>query len=77
MTQAEYIQTLRAALNDCLSAIPFCEHEYTHRGGAIWTICDNCGTKWADDEGGPPQEVTMPKVMQKALAVLSAPIPDA
>ncbi|ATS92356.1 hypothetical protein DLP05_127 [Stenotrophomonas phage vB_SmaS_DLP_5] len=29
-----------------------CTHEETHRGGAIWTICDSCGRKWADDEGG-------------------------
>ena len=29
-----------------------CQHEDTHRGGAIWTICDGCGKKWADDEGG-------------------------
>lgn len=29
-----------------------CEHEQTHRGGAIWTICDDCGQKWADDRGG-------------------------
>jgi hypothetical protein len=29
-----------------------CRHESTHRGGVIWTICDDCGAKWADDEGG-------------------------
>lgn len=29
-----------------------CRHENTHRGGAIWTICDDCGVKWADDRGG-------------------------
>ncbi|MGX5776952.1 hypothetical protein [Methylorubrum zatmanii] len=29
-----------------------CLHEETHRGGAIWTICAQCGRKWADDEGG-------------------------
>ena len=29
-----------------------CGHEDTHRGGLIWTICDGCGKKWADDEGG-------------------------
>jgi hypothetical protein len=31
-----------------------CTHESTHRGGAIWEICDQCGAKWADDEGGKP-----------------------
>jgi hypothetical protein len=29
-----------------------CVHESTHRGGALWTICDGCGMKWADDRGG-------------------------
>lgn len=29
-----------------------CHHESTHRGGFLWTICDDCGAKWADDEGG-------------------------
>ena len=29
-----------------------CVHESCTRGGAIWTICDDCGQKWADDEGG-------------------------
>lgn len=39
-----------------------CRHEDTHRGGTIWTICDRCDRKWADDQGGfqpyeDPQEV--------------------
>lgn len=29
-----------------------CLHEETYRGGTIWTICSNCGRKWADDDGG-------------------------
>src|ERR1700712_2388584 len=29
-----------------------CHHDNTRRGGAIWTICDDCGGKWADDQGG-------------------------
>lgn len=29
-----------------------CEHEDTTRGGTNWTICQRCGKKWADDEGG-------------------------
>lgn len=29
-----------------------CRHETTHRGGSIWTICEDCGQKWADDRGG-------------------------
>lgn len=50
-----------------------CAHEETHRGGAIWTICDSCGEKWADDRGGfipycEPVEFT------QARAALSAPV---
>ncbi|MDD3263447.1 MAG: hypothetical protein PHT94_00965 [Candidatus Nanoarchaeia archaeon] len=29
-----------------------CSHDEVYRGGAIWTICSQCGKKWADDEGG-------------------------
>ena len=29
-----------------------CRHESTHRGGVLWTICDDCGQQWADDRGG-------------------------
>ena len=45
---------LREALADLLDYADRneCTHEETHRGGAIWTICDGCGQKWADDEGG-------------------------
>lgn len=32
-----------------------CQHQSTHRGGAIWEICDDCGVKWADDRGGKPK----------------------
>lgn len=48
-----------------------CSHEETHRGGAIWTICDDCGRKWADDEGGfkPYQE---PKEIAEARAAIAA-----
>ena len=45
---------LRDALKNLLSYAERneCQHESTHRGGTIWTICDDCGAKWADDEGG-------------------------
>lgn len=33
----------------------FCEHEDIYRGGTNWTICSSCGRKWADDEGGMPE----------------------
>lgn len=29
-----------------------CVHEDLVRGGAIWTICEQCQRKWADDQGG-------------------------
>ncbi|MBN9453297.1 MAG: hypothetical protein J0I42_15215 [Bosea sp.] len=45
---------VREALRDLLDHVDreTCVHEETHRGGFIWTICDQCGRKWADDEGG-------------------------
>lgn len=47
-------ERLRAALKWAIDALDtqICTHEETHRGGAIWTICDSCGKKWADDKGG-------------------------
>jgi hypothetical protein len=47
-----------------------CMHEETHRGGSIWEICDQCGAKWADDEGGKP-EFKWPEPIVKARALLS------
>ena len=46
------IKQAMKALAAVLKNIYVCEHESTHRGGAIWTICDQCGKRWADDEGG-------------------------
>jgi len=48
-----------------------CLHEETHRGGAIWEICDMCGSKWADDEGGKP-EWSEPKVITRFRAAIDA-----
>jgi hypothetical protein len=53
----KYFQTSnvpREALSNLLEHIDreTCIHEETHRGGVIWTICDSCGRKWADDRGG-------------------------
>lgn len=47
-----------------------CTHEETHRGGAIWEVCDSCGARWADDEGGKP-EFKWPAVVEKARAILA------
>lgn len=49
--------------------INVCQHEEVTRGGAIWTICDSCGSKWADDEGGMP-EFEWPKEIEYAREVL-------
>ncbi len=44
-----------------------CTHEETHRGGTIWEICGNCGMKWADDEGGKPEDAhDVPKAIVDA-----------
>lgn len=47
-----------------------CTHEETHRGGFLWEICDQCGAKWADDEGGRP-EFQEPDEWSKALSALA------
>jgi hypothetical protein len=64
-------EALKKALKDVLSHTSRyeCTHEDTHRGGTIWTICDNCGCKWAVDRGGfkPYQE---PKVLSDALELV-------
>lgn len=45
------LRTLLANLVDHVDTIT-CRHDNTHRGGSIWTICDDCDAKWADDRGG-------------------------
>lgn len=51
-----------------------CQHASTYRGGAIWTICNDCDRKWADDEGGfqPYQQPAEIKAAQALLQTLSA-----
>ena len=62
---------LSSALESLLSFAErqICRHEETHRGGLIWEICDNCGAKWADDEGGKPEFVE-PKEIKNDYRVL-------
>ena len=52
-----------------------CRHESTHRGGSIWTICDLCDRKWADDRGGfiPYSEPASMAAARLALAEHDAP----
>jgi len=58
MLRADALQAQNARLRDALKKLLSyaerneCHHESTHRGGIVWTICDDCGSKWADDEGG-------------------------
>lgn len=65
------IVQLYSALNLLVSFADnqICRHEETHRGGLIWEICDFCGAKWADDEGGKPEFVE-PKEIKNAYRVL-------
>lgn len=48
------LQVIKSVIQDLIDEVDrnTCPHEDTHRGGNIWTICDGCGAKWADDEGG-------------------------
>jgi hypothetical protein len=61
------------ALRDLLDHVDqnTCTHDTTHRGGSIWTICDECEQSWADDKGGFKPYVD-PEPVAKARAVLSA-----
>lgn len=45
-------QTLASALASAVNyaGSQMCLHDETHRAGAIWNVCDQCGAKWADDE---------------------------
>lgn len=48
-----------------------CSHDETYRGGAIWTICRQCGMKWADDEGGKPPYEDPPEMIAATAAIAS------
>lgn len=54
MTISDIIPTFQALLRH--AECNYCTHEETHRAGSIWEICDSCGMKWADDEGGKPTD---------------------
>lgn len=82
LSAAPQDQDLRTALTDVLREYDrgICEHEETHRGGFIWTICDQCGRKWADDEGGFQPHVDPPAVVRAreilCQEVTAPPRPD-
>ncbi len=62
-------ETLEATLRHLYDVT--CAHENTHRGGAIWTICDDCGQKWSDDRN-PKPENTWPDIIPRLEAELEA-----
>jgi Lar family restriction alleviation protein len=53
-----------------------CAHENTHRGGTLWTICGDCGAKWADDEGGFTPYCDPPAVASARAALTAALTPS-
>ncbi len=51
------------------ASLKMCLHEETHRAGAIWSVCDQCGVKWADDEPKPlPKQPRWYPMATQALA---------
>jgi len=72
-TAAEVIASAEKALDGALALDPHCDHAYTHRGGAIWTICDDCGKRWADDKGGfkPDERNKHILKIEEALALIA------
>jgi hypothetical protein len=69
-TSKEQIVTVLRAVTD-YAAQNTCLHEETYRGGSIWEICSMCGAKWADDEGGKPQDAhELPKCIVDAYELL-------
>ena len=66
------VDALEAVLKHAEEHIPECLHEDTHRGGAIWEICDQCGAKWADDEGGRPEWKEPPEWAMARAALTAA-----
>lgn len=68
-------ERLKKALKALLKRdeINTCQHEETHRGGFLWEICDSCGAKWADDEGGKPEWKDPPEWVEARLALEKSP----
>lgn len=79
-TYAELVEYLETALDHYERNI--CHHDTTHRGGALWTICDDCGSRWADDRGGFKPFQYHPAILAalsgaaRAKAMLSSLPPD-
>lgn len=67
------VERLREALRALLDRDErnTCQHDETHRGGFLWEICDQCGAKWADDEGGKPEWKDPPEWVEARAALAS------
>jgi hypothetical protein len=64
------VREMETVLEGMLRFINVCDHTNTHREGAIWTKCDDCGKRFADDEGGVTPDSDPPQ-LAKALAALT------
>ena len=70
ISKKKVVEVLKAVTD--YAANSTCLHEDTHRGGVLWEICDTCGMKWADDEGGRPDNTyDLPKEIEDAYSLLS------
>ena len=43
-----------------------CAHENCYKGGYIWTICNDCGSKWDRSKGESPSQDTREQVYEDA-----------
>jgi len=68
----EGVPAIRAALD--YAGRNICAHEDTERGGFIWTICQQCGAKWADDQGGFEPSI-WPEILDAAMDALRSLLP--
>lgn len=68
-------EILQQALKSLIEIVRYaqhlnCTHDNTYRGGAIWEVCKDCGSQWADDCGGkPPYKVPPAIAAAKATIV--------
>lgn len=68
------LELLRQTIKDLVDHVDqqTCIHENLKRGGSIWTICEDCDRKWADDRGGfePHQDAPAVANARKVLVAL-------
>ena len=66
----------RAALSGLLDYVDrnTCTHENRHKAGTLWTICDDCGRKWASDRNPYTPHQDAPAVAAARAALARAPV---